>query len=226
MAEQQRSYDIWLVDLNRVYRDVPFTVVGDWIQQGRLLEKDKVRPAGTQEWLPLGKVPLFTPYLPKPEPPRAEDKAEALERVELDFEWKKPAVEEEEDVDMIPLIDISLVLLIFFMMTAGHLLSVSAIETPQTRASKAIQPGPQNLTVGLRLVGGKPTYYLGDQVSSSISEKELLAEVSKQVKSNPSLNVIVKAHQAVPYDTVRQLTLKLQEAGAKKIRAGVRDELD
>jgi hypothetical protein len=44
MAEKRRFLDIWVVDTNTVYREVPFTVVTDWIQQGRLLVEDKGRP--------------------------------------------------------------------------------------------------------------------------------------------------------------------------------------
>ena len=48
--------------------------------------------------------------LPKPEPARAADPAEALDRVEFEIGWKKRHGEEEEgDVDMIPLIDVSVV---------------------------------------------------------------------------------------------------------------------
>ena len=40
MAEKRRFLDVWIVDSNTVYREVPFTVVADWVQQGRLLEDD------------------------------------------------------------------------------------------------------------------------------------------------------------------------------------------
>src|SRR5215470_9995950 len=119
MTEKRRFLDVWIVESNTVYREVPFTVVADWVQQGRLLEDDMLRPSGTAEWSRVGGSPDFAPYLPKAEPFRAEDQAEALEPVQLDFQWKKSREGEgDEDVDMIPLIDVSLVLLIFFMLTA------------------------------------------------------------------------------------------------------------
>jgi len=119
MAQKKRLLDIWIAQFNTVYREVPFVVATDWLQEGRLLAEDKVRITGTTDWRVIGNVPAFAPYLPKAEPMRAEDKAEALEPVEVGFDWKNPAEAEDEDVDMIPLIDISLVLLIFFMMTAS-----------------------------------------------------------------------------------------------------------
>lgn len=135
MADKKRLLDVWLVDGNTVYRDVPFAVVTDWIQQGRLLPEDRARLAGSKvAWIPLGKIPAFAPYLPKAEPQAVEDRAEALEPVEVDFHWKKRHDAEEDDPDMIPLIDVSLVLLIFFMMTASTQSGMfSPIDTPAAK---------------------------------------------------------------------------------------------
>src|SRR5262249_2204 len=94
-------------------------VVTDWLQQGRLLRDDCVRLAGSKKWHAIGAVPALGPYLPRVEPQRAEDRAEALEPVELGLDSRPPAEEEDEDVGMIPLSGIRLVLLIFFMMTGS-----------------------------------------------------------------------------------------------------------
>ena len=65
MAAKDRSLDVWLLDLKKVYTGVPFTVVTDWLQQGRLLPSDCVRLAGKEKWHAIDKVPALTPYLPK-----------------------------------------------------------------------------------------------------------------------------------------------------------------
>src|SRR5271165_4008574 len=114
MAEKPRTLDVWLVEANTVYREVPYTVVTDWVQQGRLLEDDRVRLVGTTDWLKIADVAALAAYLPKPIP-QAEDRAEALEPVESGMSWRHRPEDEDDDVDMIPLIDVSLVLLIFFM---------------------------------------------------------------------------------------------------------------
>ena len=54
MAEKRRFLDVWIVEANTVYREVPFDVVADWVQQGRLLEDDMLRPSGTADWRRLG----------------------------------------------------------------------------------------------------------------------------------------------------------------------------
>jgi biopolymer transport protein ExbD len=131
MADKVQAFDVWILETNTVYKAVPFTVVADWIQQGRLLDNDMVRPAGKGDWAPIAGTRGLAAYLPKVEPLRPEDKAEALEPVGLNLDWKRPPSEEDDDVDMVPLIDVSLVLLIFFMMTAAAGgLSASPVPVP------------------------------------------------------------------------------------------------
>ena len=76
MADKKRLLDVWILEINRVYREVPFAVVTDWLQQGRLLPDDKVRQAGGKTWHLIGGVPAFAPYLPLAEPLAVEDKAD------------------------------------------------------------------------------------------------------------------------------------------------------
>jgi biopolymer transport protein ExbD len=151
MAQKRRFLDVWIIDSNTVYREVPFNVVTDWIQQGRLLEDDRLRPSGTAEWFRVGGSPEFSPYLPRSEPHRVEDQAEALESVHVDFSWKKPRGEDDSDVDMIPLIDVSLVLLVFFMLTAT--VGAGAFIPLPAADSGYVTDDPQEAWIGINLEG-------------------------------------------------------------------------
>jgi len=129
-----RTLDVWIVETQAVYTAVPFAVVSDWVQQGRLLPDDRVRLAGNKTWHLVSKVPALSPYLPRTEPLETASIVESLEPVNLGWGWKHPEESEDEDVDMIPLIDISLVLLIFFMMTATISSGIlTPIHTPETK---------------------------------------------------------------------------------------------
>src|SRR5450631_3302556 len=98
MADKKRVLDVWIVEINKVYREVPFVVVTDWLQQGRLLPEDKVRLAGGKTWHPLDKVPAVAPFLPQAAPLAADDKAEAVQPVDLGFVPTRRVEEEDEDV--------------------------------------------------------------------------------------------------------------------------------
>jgi biopolymer transport protein ExbD len=228
-AKKQRLLDVWVMELNTVYREVPFVVVTDWLQQGRLLGDDCVRLAGSKKWHHVSAVPAFAPYVPKVEPHRAEDKAEALEPVELGFDWGHTTREEEdEDVDMIPLIDISLVLLIFFMMTASVGSGVlSNIDTPSARHQLAtIAKGSYWVGIDTRSRAGTtekdeqgrplPWYSLGREQTELVAPTRELPEVTgalgKELQPlQGEVKVRLRGDRTLPIETIKGVTLALQD---------------
>jgi biopolymer transport protein ExbD len=235
VAEKRRFLDVWIIESNTVYREVPFTVVTDWVQQGRLLGDDRVRPSGTAEWYPIGTMPTLSAYMPKVEEHRAEDQAEALEPVQIDFAWKRPADDDDEDVDMIPLIDISLVLLIFFMMTAAVGAGFLSIDTPAARTKNIVLSEDMKLWVGLDTKterGGtvnrnKPAYSFGkgndmlieptrdrDQFLGRL-RKALDADLRKEFggeggTANATINVRLQADRSLPVERIMEMSVALK----------------
>jgi hypothetical protein len=226
MADKKRLLDVWIQEINMVYREVPFAVVTDWLQQGRLLPEDKVRLAGGKTWHVLQNVPALAPFLPRSEPLAVQDRAEALEAVDLGFAPTRRLEDEDEDVDMIPLIDISLVLLIFFMMTAtvssGFL---STIRTPGAKHQLAtpaagswwvgidsksgggqIEKGPDGKPLPWFSFGRekqelhKPTTEAGDALDAL--GKALAAEEGE-------VNVLLRADRGLPIETIKGITVAL-----------------
>jgi biopolymer transport protein ExbD len=221
MAEKRRFLDVWIVESNTVYREVPFTVVADWVQQGRLLEDDMLRPSGTAEWSRVGGSPDFAPYLPRAEPFRAEDQAEALEPVQLDFQWKKSREGEgDEDVDMIPLIDVSLVLLIFFMLTATGVGASAFIPTPATDHGQVVS-NPEAVWVGINLeAGNTPVFSVGagDRAPAPgdrnlPTKQELLQHLGAVLdRQGVPVEVTINAHPDVPSGLVRDITAEMERS--------------
>ena len=162
MPDNRRLLDIWIIESNTAYRGVPFETIANWLQQGRLLGEDRVRPAGSKDWFRIDKIPALGPYLPRVETQRIEDRAEALEPLEAEFTWRHRGEEEEDDPDMIPLIDITLVLLIFFMMTAAVQSGMFApIDVPGAE-HQAVSLIKGTLFVAIdRDAGGNARYALG-----------------------------------------------------------------
>jgi biopolymer transport protein ExbD len=229
MAEKKRLLDVWIVDINTVYREVPFSVVTDWLTEGRLLPEDRVRLTGTTAWHQVGKVPAFRPYLPKTEPHRAEDQAEALEPVDMGFNWKNPAEADDEDVDMIPLIDISLVLLIFFMMTASVSSGFfSPIKTPPAKHQLGAI-AKDMLWVGIDTkdkdgkvqngADGKPAPFYSLGVENTLLEppsallNDVLAKLEGTITEKAltgEVRLRIRADENLPIETVSKTTLDLQ----------------
>jgi biopolymer transport protein ExbD len=233
MAQKRRFLDVWIVESNTVYREVPFTVAVDWIQQVRLLEDDKLRWSGQAEWFRLGSTPVFSAYMPRSEPARANDRSEALEPVEVEFRWKSHPADEEDDVDMIPLIDVSLVLLIFFMMTTTAASAAFFIPTPASESgwvssnsdlcwvglSFKTEKGQPDKSILIYSFGqgekhdDKDTWEVPD---NDTRRQEALNQVLQRLQQVPgALEVTIKADPDMPSGYVRDLTKALESIRAK-----------
>ena len=216
MADQKRRYDVWFVDANSVYKEVPFEVVLDWIQQARLGAEDMVKPTGSPNWFKIANQALFEPYLPRATPERASDAAESYEPIELDFNWKRSHDEEDDDVDMIPLIDISLVLLIFFMMTTT-VAAISKIAVPTMANAVKIETDANILRIDVDKSGNTVIYGVAKKNDAPKEgfgdikdEGTLLARLNDMLLSEQSPpKVRIAAHGDLPYETIESLMKQL-----------------
>jgi biopolymer transport protein ExbD len=228
MAESTRFVDVWILEGNMVYKDVPFTVVTDWIQQGRLLDDDMLRWSGQKDWFRLNSKPIFAAYLPKQEPMRIDDQAEALEPVAGEINIKHKPEQEEDDPDMIPLIDISLVLLIFFIMTTTGVVG-SQIFTPEAWFAQTTSD-PQLMWIGIdKDPNGEPVYSLGVGTEEPKAEDRdlgtqdaLLQRLdSRMAEGGQPVEVQVKVNKSLDVGTVRKLALELERRRALSGRVGI-----
>jgi biopolymer transport protein ExbD len=218
MAEKPRFLDVWIVETNTVYREVPFTVVADWVQQGRVLENDMLRWSGQKDWFAVGATPSFAAYLPHADPHRANDQAEALEAVRVDFSWK-PRDDEDDDVDMIPLIDVSLVLLIFFIMTTTAVAVSTNIQTP-TAEFGFFSSDPDILWIGIDRDGkGDPVYSIGfgDKPATAAEDQniatlDLLLDRmdNRMAEKQGNVDINIKGNEQLPAGVIRDLAIKLE----------------
>lgn len=236
MPAPAAQYDVWLTAGGRVYRGVPYDVVSNWLQQGRVVAEDQLRPVSGVAWKPVADWPQFTVYLPRAEPDRADDSAEALEPVSLDFPLHEHHGGEDEDVDMVPLIDISLVLLLFFMMTTTVAVAGSGILTPETRFA-LLTSDTTMLWVGIdRGPGGTPIYSLGagnkpaEEADNNLTESAVIERLKVRLgqrESGKSYSIRVAAHLALPFELVQHLTAelnKLRPLGVMDVKADVREK--
>jgi biopolymer transport protein ExbD len=213
MSDQpKRFFDLWFVQANTVTKEVPFHVVTDWIQQGRAIPMDKVKPSGTADWYDIGTVVAFQPYFPQPETKRPQDATEAMAPVEMEFDYKKPEDDLDEDVDMIPLIDISLVLLIFFMMTMT-VAAISRIQVPDAANAFTIETNPGVIRIDIDLKDRGYMYAIGLGTAAPAPEDDnLTSDVELKARLDDRLRVVT-----VPP--------KVRIAANAKIPAGVVDEV-
>jgi biopolymer transport protein TolR len=123
------------------------------------------------------------------------------------------------EMNVVPYIDVMLVLLIIFMITAPLLTQGISVDLPKA-AAEALDPELLRDNEPLVLsIDREGRFYLniGDNVESPIDDATVLERVSIVIERNPQTPVLVKGDEAVPYGRVVTGAALLQQAGAEKI---------
>jgi biopolymer transport protein TolR len=120
------------------------------------------------------------------------------------------------EINVVPYIDVMLVLLIIFMVTAPLLTQGIKVDLPKAGA----EPLPSDDNKPLILsVDARGNFYLsiGQDQESPLGEEEVIRRVGIVLSRQPQTPVLVKADQSVPYGRVVSGMVLLQQAGAEKI---------
>jgi biopolymer transport protein TolR len=114
------------------------------------------------------------------------------------------------DINMTPLIDVMLVLVVILIITAPLLASSIKLDLPKTGAAK---PGdaPQSITVVMDATG--QTYLKDQAVDLEVLGRQLLATA----QANPQTEVLLRADKGVPYGRIVEVMGAAQQAGLSRI---------
>lgn len=120
------------------------------------------------------------------------------------------------EINVVPYIDVMLVLLIIFMVTAPLVTQGVKVDLPKAQAEPLKDESNQPLIASIDASG---QYFLniGDTQDEPLTAVDLATLVAAQLKLNPETPVVVKGDGAVPYNSVIQLMVLLQRAGAPSV---------
>jgi biopolymer transport protein TolR len=129
------------------------------------------------------------------------------------------------EINVVPYIDVMLVLLIIFMVTAPLLTQGVQVELPKAGA-EAIADVPDHPPLVLSVdAEGNLFINVGDDEDKPIGSAEIVARAGAVIRQRPDTPVLVKADRAVPYGNVVGAMVLLQQAGADSV-GFVTDPLD
>ena len=114
------------------------------------------------------------------------------------------------DINMTPLIDVMLVLLVIFMITAPLMSSSLKLELPRTEGAQP-NDAPQSISVALDPQG---RLYLGEE---ALEPAAFAARVAEAARRNPRTEVQLRADRSVPYGRVAEVIGVVQQAGLSRI---------
>ena len=123
------------------------------------------------------------------------------------------------EINVVPYIDVMLVLLIIFMVTAPLLTQGVQVDLPDADASPIDAEDLRNREPLVLSVDREGRYYVnvGGNEDQPVDETTVRQRVEAVLGRDAGTPVLVKADQRVPYGRVVQGMVILQQAGAKKI---------
>jgi biopolymer transport protein TolR len=126
---------------------------------------------------------------------------------------RKPMAE----INVVPYIDVMLVLLIIFMVTAPMLNQGVDVDLPNVDANPVTVEEDENQLIVSVVASG--LYYLerGSDDPKAMALVDIQKYVATLLKSQPKTDVLVRGDENVPYGIVVALMGSLQTAGAKSV---------
>ena len=115
------------------------------------------------------------------------------------------------EINVTPLVDVILVLLVIFMLTAPFLGSTLRLDLPQADAPSAPMAAPESLRLEIDRSGQAFLNGL------AVDEARLAQRLTEAATVRPDTELQLRADQAVPYGRVLQFMALAQKAGLSRI---------
>ena len=119
------------------------------------------------------------------------------------------------EMNVVPYIDVMLVLLIIFMVTAPLLTQGIEVELPAADGAQ-MTSGEEPITLSVNR-DGEFFLNVGDNKDSPLSEEDIRARAGAIVRNKPQEMFLVEGDAKVPYESVARAMAILQSAGVQKI---------
>jgi biopolymer transport protein TolR len=123
---------------------------------------------------------------------------------------RRPGPQPLSDINVTPLVDVMLVLVVIFIITAPLLASSIRLDLPRTDAARP-NDIPAFVTVVLDKAGAT---FLDDRKLDAAQLGQALAEAARR---NPETEVQLRADQSIPYGRVVEVMGAAQKAGLNRI---------
>lgn len=118
------------------------------------------------------------------------------------------------EINVVPLVDVILVVLIIFMVTAPMIMKPSInVNLPKAASGEATTPSKLNITIGN---DGKLN--LDGQI---VEDAQVQAKAQEEVQKNPDIQAIIAADKDVPHGRVVSVLDIVKGAGVKKFAISI-----
>lgn len=127
------------------------------------------------------------------------------------------------DINVTPLVDVMLVLLIVFMITMPVLTHSISIDLPNSNQTSAVQPNKDTQYVEIA-VDAQGNYVIGSESTQFLDESALQNQLAALYQQDKDRIIAINADRHVPYEKVAKLLEMAQNIGFNKV--GFRFEVE
>lgn len=120
------------------------------------------------------------------------------------------------EINVVPYIDVMLVLLIIFMVTAPLITQGVKVDLPKANAQPLDKDSKTPMVASVDIDGN---YFIseGTGTNKPVTAEELAIYVAAELQIDPDKPVVVNGDGAVSYDAIVQLMVLLQNAGVPSV---------
>lgn len=123
---------------------------------------------------------------------------------------RKTSSQPMAEINMVPLIDVVLVLLVIFIVTAPLLTNVVKLDLPKATSAADIQK-PEKVEFAIDANGG--LFWKGER----ITREDAIARFAEQGRKRPQPEIYLRADQNVPYRYVAETLADASKGGLSKV---------
>ena len=128
----------------------------------------------------------------------------------MSFEANDNSDEVMSEINMTPLVDVMLVLLVIFIITLPVIQHAVKVDLPSA-ISHRNSPPPDNLQLSIDAQG---QYFLGKQ---ALDSQALQTRLQEEARKEPQPQLFIRGDKRVPYEFVAQAMSTAQRAGMQRI---------
>lgn len=128
----------------------------------------------------------------------------------MSFEANDNADEVMSEINMTPLVDVMLVLLVIFIITLPVIQHAVKVDLPRASSTRNATP-PDNLQLSIDAQG---QFFFGKQVMDAAS---LQIRLQTEASKDPQPQLFIRGDKRVPYEFVAQAMSTAQRAGMQRI---------
>ncbi len=126
---------------------------------------------------------------------------------------RKPMAE----INVVPYIDVMMVLLVIFMISTPLLTQGVKVELPQADETESLDPKPSETVIVKVDVQGQYYLTIGTGKENFVSREELVAQIKNKLLEKPKLSVLVAGDKEVRYVFIMDVLALLSKAGIPNV---------